>query len=99
MAAPVERYIVELIMASRQPVGVLATWLEYGASPRGTISLDQCSRALAWLEGRTFVTPDDVARVAHDVLRHRLILTFEAQAKGITTDQAIDELLASVPVP
>ncbi|MDA1075396.1 MAG: MoxR family ATPase [Proteobacteria bacterium] len=99
MAAPVERYIVELIMASPQPVGVLATWLEYGASPRGTISLDQCSRALAWLEGRTFVTPDDVARVAHDVLRHRLILTFEAQAKGITTDQAIDELLASVPVP
>ena len=99
MAAPVERYIIALIVASRRPDGKLADWLEYGASPRGTIALDQCSRALAWLDGREFVTPDDVQAIAHDVLRHRLILGFEAQAKGITTDDAVDALLNQVAVP
>ena len=99
MAEPVERYIVALIMASRQPEGDFRQWLEFGASPRGTIALDQCARALAWLEGRDYITPEDVQAVAHDVLRHRLILTFEADAQGITTDQVIDQLLATVPVP
>ncbi len=99
MAEPVERYIIALVTGSRNPAGDLAEWLAYGASPRGTIALDQCSRALAWLDGRDFVTPDDVQAVAHDVLRHRLILSFEAEAKGITTDDAVDALLNQVAVP
>ena len=99
MAEPVERYIIALVMGTRRPQGKLAGWLDYGASPRGSIALDQCSRALAWLEGRDFVAPDDVQHVAHDVLRHRLILSFEAEAEGITADHAIDELIAQVAVP
>ena len=99
MAEPVERYLVALVMASRNPTGALAEWLEYGASPRGSIALDQCARARAWLDRRDFVTPDDVQAVAHDVLRHRLILNFEAEAQGVTSNQLIDQLLAAVPVP
>ncbi len=99
MAAPVESYIIALIIGSRRPDGELAKWIEYGASPRGTIALDQCSRALAWLEGRDFVTPNDVQEVAHDVLRHRLILSFEAEAQGVTTDDAVDALISQVAVP
>ena len=100
MAEPVEEYLVQLILATRNTQaygGDLALWLDYGASPRATIALDRCSRALAWLEGRDFVTPDDVRAVAHDVLRHRLILSFEAEAAGITTNQVIDKLLETVP--
>lgn len=99
MAEPVERYIVALIMATREPGKDLSKWIEYGASPRGTIALDICSRALAWLNNREFVTPQDVQAIAHDVLRHRLILTFEADAQGITTDHVIDQLIEQVPVP
>ena len=99
MAEPIERYIVALIMASREGRGELAQWLEFGASPRGTISLDQCSRSLAWLDNRDFVTPDDVQAIAHDVLRHRLILSFDAQAQGVTPDDVIDILIEQVPVP
>ncbi len=99
MAEPVERYLVALVMATREARGDLAPWLEYGASPRGTIALDQCARALAWLSGRDFVTPDDVQAVAHDVLRHRLILTFDAEAQGVSSDQVVDTLLDLVPVP
>jgi len=73
-------------------------WLEYGASPRGTIALDRCARAMAWLNGKDFVSPDDVQSVVHDALRHRIILSFEAEANGITADKVIDELLAKVPV-
>ena len=100
MAEPVEEYLVQLILATRNSQaygGDLALWLDYGASPRATIALDRCSRALAWLEGREFVTPDDVRAVAHDVLRHRLILSFEAEAAGITANQVIDKLLETVP--
>ena len=100
MAEPVEEYLVQLILATRNTQaygGDLALWLDYGASPRATIALDRCSRALAWLEGRDFVTPDDVRAVAHDVLRHRLILSFEAEAAGITANQVIDKLLEAVP--
>ena len=100
MAEPVEEYLVQLILATRNTQaygGDLALWLDYGASPRATIALDRCSRALAWLEGRDFVTPDDIRAVAHDVLRHRLILSFEAEAAGITTNQVIDKLLETVP--
>lgn len=99
MAEPVEKYLVQLILATRDVKlygGDLAKWLDYGASPRATIALDRCSRALAWLQGRDFVTPDDIRAVAHDVLRHRLILSFEAEASGVTANQVIDTLLESV---
>ena len=99
MAEPVEEYLVQLILATRDVKlygGDLAKWLDYGASPRATIALDRCSRALAWLQGRDFVTPDDIRAVAHNVLRHRLILSFEAEASGVTANQVIDTLLESV---
>ena len=99
MTASVEEYIVALTMATREPPESLANWIEYGGSPRATIALDICARALAWLQGRDFVTPEDVQNVAHDVLRHRLILTFEADAQAVTADQVIESLLNTVPVP
>ena len=99
MAEPVERYIVELILASRNPPADLAPLLELGASPRGTIGLDLCARANAWLAQRDFVTPEDVQAVAHDVLRHRLICSFEANAQGLDSDYVITQLLEQVPVP
>ena len=101
MAEPVERYVVELVLATRKPAGYsseLEQWLEYGGSPRATIALDRCARAHAWLRGAEFVSPDDVQAVLADVLRHRLILSFEAEANGITSDTAIAELLRCVPV-
>ena len=101
MADSVEDYIVHLINATRRPAEYseeLAELIEYGASPRATIALDRCARAHAWLNGRDFVSPDDVQAVAHDVLRHRLILSFEAEATGTTAKSAIDKLLAAVPL-
>jgi len=100
MTEAVEEYLVQLILATRSSEsygGDLAQWLDYGASPRATIALDRCSRSLAWMEGRDFVTPDDIRAIAHDVLRHRLILSFEAEANGITANQVIDKLLDTVP--
>jgi len=102
MAPGVEEYLVQLVIATRQPTlykAELAPWLDYGASPRGTIALDQCSRAVAWLGGRNFVTPDDVRSVAHDALRHRIITSFEAEAQGVDADQLIDRILDAVPAP
>lgn len=101
MAENVEEYLVQLILASRRPDKLderLGSWIEYGASPRATIALDRCARAKAWLAGRDFVTPEDVQTVAHDVLRHRLILSYEAEAEGIDTNQVIDMLLQQVPL-
>jgi MoxR-like ATPase len=101
MAPGVAEYIVQLVMATRQPRDYskeLASWIEYGGSPRATIALDRCSRARAWIKGRDFVSPDDVQDVVHDILRHRLILSFEAEAGGIGKDQVIDSLLQYVPV-
>jgi len=101
MAPEVDEYIVQLVLASRSPgkySASLANWIEYGGSPRATIALDRCARALAWLQGRDFVSPDDVQQVVHEILRHRLILSFEAEANGITKDQVIDTLLQHVPV-
>ena len=100
MAEAVEEYIVQLILATRNPgqySDELQGWLEFGASPRATIALDRCARAHAWLDGRDFVSPDDVRNLAHDALRHRLILSFEAEANGITADQVIDTLISHVP--
>lgn len=99
MSESVENYIVQLIDASRRPAALdpeLAQWLEFGASPRGTIALDRCARAHAWLHGKDFVSPDDVQAIIHDVLRHRLLLSFEAEAMGINSDQVIDRLLSLV---
>ena len=100
MAEAVEEYLVQIILATRNTQaygGDLAQWLDYGASPRATIALDRCSRALAWMDGRDFVTPEDIRAVAQDVLRHRLILSFEAEAAGVTANQVVDKLLATVP--
>ncbi len=97
-----EDYLINLVLATRSPKGVcesLGKYLEFGASPRATIALDRCARAHAWLQGRDFVTPDDIQIVAHDVMRHRLILTFEAEAEGITHDQIISEIISLVAVP
>lgn len=101
MSDAVEQYMVQLVIATREPARYsenLAGWIEYGGSPRATIALDRCSRAHAWLHGRDFVSPDDIQAVAADVLRHRLLLTFEAEANGVTPDAVIQELLACVPV-
>jgi len=101
MADAVEQYIVQLVMATRSAEHYseqIASWIEFGGSPRATIALDRCSRAHAWLQGRDYVSPDDVQAVAGDVLRHRLLLSFEAEANGVTPDRVIDELLTLVPV-
>ncbi|MEC8428776.1 MAG: MoxR family ATPase [Pseudomonadota bacterium] len=101
MADAVEEYIVQLTMATRTPANYseqLASWIEFGVSPRGTISLDRCARAQAWLQGKDFVSPDDVQAILPDVFRHRLLLSFEAEASGVTSDRVIQELLNTVPV-
>ncbi|WP_286233166.1 AAA family ATPase [Thalassotalea sediminis] len=101
MAPAIETYIVDLIMATRQPEKYddkLKQWLAFGASPRATIALDRCARARAWLHGRDFVGPEDVQAVVHNVLRHRLLLTYQAEAEGITTNALIDHILSQVAV-
>lgn len=101
MATAVEEYIVQLTQATRKPEAYsqdLAKWTEFGVSPRATISLDRCARAHAYLNNRDFVSPDDVRAVLHDVFRHRLILSFEAEANGQNADNIIDELIKRVPI-
>ena len=98
----VESYLVQLIIASRQPANYdaeLASWIAYGASPRATISLERCARASAWLDGRDFVTTDDVNGVLHNCLRHRIIISYQAEADGVTQDQVIDKIVSLVPAP
>ena len=102
MAPELEQYLVQLIMATRTPAAVdadLAQWIEMGVSPRATIALDRCARAHAWLAGRDFVGPDDIQAVVHNVLRHRLILTYQAEAQGITANQVLDRIVQKVAVP
>jgi len=101
MADAVEEYLVQLVMATRTPTKFdsdLAEWIAYGASPRGTISLDRCARAHAWLAGRDFVSPEDIQAMFFDVLRHRLILSFEAEAAGIDQDRVLQRILDVVAV-
>ncbi len=101
VSEPVEQYIAQLVNASRYPGPYsteLASWIQYGASPRASLAFDRCCRVLAWLEGRDFVSPEDVQQLAHEILRHRILLTYQAEADGISTDDVIDELLAKVPV-
>ena len=96
-------YIVELVHATRHPEDVglrdLVPLIEFGASPRATIALGQAARAHAFLRGRAFVSPDDVKGIAPDVLRHRVLTTFEADADGVTSDAIVARLLATVPAP
>lgn len=100
LSESLENYIVQLIMATRKPAGYseeLAQWIEIGASPRATIALERCARAHAWISGRDFVAPDDVQAVLHNVLRHRLILSYQAQAQGIDAKKVLDEIVRLVP--
>jgi len=102
MAENVEGYIVRLVTATRTPeqhTEELRRWISYGASPRATIALDACSRAHAWLEGRDYVSPADVQAVIHDVLRHRVLLSYEAEADGIGSADIVDRLSQLIAVP
>ena len=101
MADSVEEYLVQLVLATRNPGrydAALERLIEYGASPRATIALDRCARARAWLAGRDFVSPEDILSIAPDVLRHRIIPSFEAEAEGHTVDSLINRLMELVPV-
>jgi MoxR-like ATPase len=101
VAAAVEQYIVALVFATRYPDKLdkdLAKWIQFGASPRGAIGIDRVARAYAWLAGRDYVTPEDVQAIVHDVLRHRLILSYEAHAEGIAADKVIDKVVELVAV-
>lgn len=102
MAEALEQYLLQIVLATRTPAAYgqdLAKWIAYGASPRASIALDRCARAKAWLQQRNFVDPGDIQALAYDVLRHRLILTYEAEAEGITSDDVIRELIARIAVP
>ena len=102
MAEEIERYLVEIIAATRTPERYsdeLARLITWGASPRGSLALDRCSRARAWLRERDFVTPEDIQDLARDVLRHRIIESYEAESDGLTPDDVINKILAKIPVP
>ncbi len=102
MADNLEEYLLQLVLATRDPISYgedLENWILYGASPRATIALDRCARAHAWLDQRDFVSPDDIQAIAFDVLRHRVILSYEAEADGITPDSFIHEIISRVAVP
>ncbi|QWC92420.1 AAA family ATPase [Cupriavidus metallidurans] len=101
VSEPVERYIVALVQATRDPARLdddLKRWIEVGVSPRGSIGLDKVARAIAWLRGRDYVTPEDVQAVVHDVFRHRLILSYDAHAAGVSANAVIDRLVQRVAV-
>jgi len=102
LSDPVAEYIAALVDATRRPDTYsthLREWLRWGASPRAAIAMERGARALAWLDGRDFVTPEDVQAIAPDALRHRLLLDYSAQARGMTADACIEELLGRVPAP
>ena len=102
MADNLEQYLLQIVLATRNAKAYgddLDQWLLYGASPRATIALDRCARAHAWLAGKDFVGPEDIQAIAYDVLRHRIILSYEAEAEGITPDTFIRELISRIAVP
>lgn len=102
MSEQVEKYLIEFIMATRNAEkynSQMKNMIAYGASPRATIALDKCAKINAWLENRDYVTPEDIYSVIYDVLRHRIILSFEAQAEGYTSDDIISALIKQVPLP
>lgn len=96
-----EQYIVDIVTATRYPEKYneeLSRFIDFGASPRASIAIDRCSRVNAWMNNRNFVNPDDIRQVVNDCLRHRLILSYEAEAEGVKTDKVIDLLLENVAV-
>ena len=98
----IEEYIVALVTATREKRrghGNFARYIEFGASPRATIYLYRSAKARALLDGRAYVIPDDIKSVAHDVLRHRIILSYEAESEELTPDDVVDHLLSSIAVP
>ncbi len=102
LAENLAEYLVQLVLATRNPGAYgddLARWVEYGASPRATIALDRCARAHAWLAGRDYVSPEDIQTLAYDVLRHRILLSYEAEAEGVTPDHLIETLITRIAVP
>jgi MoxR-like ATPase len=102
MAPALEHYIVELVLATRTPAAYdaeLVPLVRLGASPRASIGLDRAARAHAWLAGRDYVSPADIQAVAPDVLRHRLLLSYQSRADGVGADEIVARLLARVPVP
>ncbi len=102
LAPQLEQYIVALVMGTRRPSQLdpqLGQWLQWGVSPRASIALERCARARAWLHGRDFVSPEDIQAVAPNVLRHRILLSYQAEAEGISKDQVIARLLQLVAVP
>ena len=102
VAPALEQYLAQLVLATRdagQYGPELKRWIAWGASPRATIALDRCARAQAWLSGRDFALPEDVHAIAHEVLRHRVLLSYEAEAEGIRSDKVIHRLLDLVPLP
>lgn len=101
MAENLEEYLVQLVLATRDPApydSALARLVDYGASPRATIALDRCARARAWLRGACFVTPEDIHAVVFDVMRHRVLMSYAAEAEGMTVDRFVAELIKRVPL-
>ena len=103
MDEKIEKYIVDIIFATREPAEYnlqkLQSLIAYGGSPRASISLAKAARAYAFIRRRGYVIPEDVRAVCHDVLRHRIGLTYEAEAENISSDKIIDDILNEVPVP
>jgi len=102
MSSEVEQYMVQIVLATRNPAPYdqqLAQWVNYGVSPRATIAIDRCARAHAWLAGKDYVAPSDIQAVVHDVFRHRILLSFEAEANGIDSDFFISKLIGYIAVP
>ena len=102
LADNLEAYLIEIVLATREASRYgedISGWIQYGGSPRASMALDRCARAYAWLNDRDFVTPEDIQIIAPDVLRHRIILSYEAEAEGVTTDQCVEELIKRIAVP
>ena len=97
-----KRYVADLVYATRTPEKYsenLDRWIDVGGSPRASLALDKCSRTHAWLNEREFVDPEDVHAVLHDCLRHRLMLSYEAQGEGVSADQVVDSIVEQVALP
>jgi len=103
MDEEIERYIIELVSATRNPkeygLEELEAYIEFGASPRASIDMYKAARAIAYLKGQDYVSPIEIAYIAKEILRHRIILSYEAQAEEVTTDEIIEKILAAVPIP